>query len=121
MVGFRISWNIASAVRAQGDNPSSKITLKQLNKSSKQHLGHDTTLTESEWASLQSPRSSVANKRSEGSPAQSSCRKMLLSLRMAADRCNEQYNKIINSLQLAEQFRKEQIDVLKNGTHFEHN
>ena len=40
------------------------------------------------------------------------------SLRMAADRCNQQYNKIINSLQLAEQFRKEQIDVLKNGTHF---
>ena len=121
-IPFRSAHNIiASAVRAQGDNPSSKITLKQLNKSSKQHLGHDTTLTESEWASLQSPRSSVANKRSEGSPAQSSCRKMLLSLRMAADRCNEQYNKIINSLQLAEQFRKEQIDVLKNGTHFEHN
>lgn len=121
-IPFRSAHNIiASAVRAQGDNPSSKITLKQLNKSSKQHLGHDTTLTESEWASLQSPRSSVANKRSEGSPAQSSCRKMLLSLRMAVDRCNEQYNKIINSLQLAEQFRKEQIDVLKNGTHFEHN
>lgn len=73
-IPFRSAHNIiASAVRAQGDNPSSKITLKQLNKSSKQHLGHDTTLTESEWASLQSPRSSVANKRSEGSPAQSSC------------------------------------------------
>ena len=70
-IPFRSAHNIiASAVRAQGDNPSSKITLKQLNKSSKQHLGHDTTLTESEWASLQSPRSSVANKRSEGSPAQ---------------------------------------------------
>ena len=75
-------------------------------------MGHPTSLTEAEWASLQSARISVKNKKSEGSPAPNHCRKMLLSLRMAADRSSEQLNKITNSLQLAEQFRNEQTATL---------
>lgn len=117
-ISFRSAHNvIASAVREKGKSAVGHITLNQLNSISKEHLGHPTSLTEKEWVSLQSARSSIRHKKSEGSPAQNHCRKMLLSLRMAADRSSEQINKITNSLQLAEKFRNEQIAALvESGT-----
>lgn len=112
-ISFRSAHNIlASAVRERDKSSHEQITLKQLNNISQHQLGHRTSLTEEELNILQSARSSVQHKKSEGSPAQSHCRKMLLSLRMSADRSSEQITKIKNSLQLAEQFRNEQIEAL---------
>ena len=110
-ISFRTAHNIIASTVKEKEGVG-QITLSQLNTISKNHMGHPTSLTEAEWASLQSARISVKNKKSEGSPAPNHCRKMLLSLRMAADRSSEQLNKITNSLQLAEQFRNEQTATL---------
>ena len=114
---FRSAHNIvALAISESAAKQRAGIALSDLNYISQKVYGHDTSITEEEWAALMSAHNSVSNKASEGSPSPGSCRKMFLSLRATVNRDGECLDQLLNSLQLSEQFRLEQINALMNST-----
>lgn len=110
-ISFRSAHNIvATALREQTNSSTRQLTLKQLNRSSKHYLGKELSLTEQDINALYSLQHSLESKACEGSPNDSSCEQMQITLSRKLKEHVRKIHQIEYSLNQAHDFFHNQVE-----------
>jgi len=114
---FRSAHNIvSSAMRLYKKHGNEKLSLKYLNESCKNLYGHNTSLTEAELASILTAQTSIFSKRSEGSPSEDSCARMLGAMKERLTANNTALQNLMASVSAAEQRLLDEAEAIIKET-----